>query len=74
MEKQANQWKSMECDLEWNNPLFLTEVWLKIHTPSGGEGGTTGYSLETQLEDHNQCNNKDKLSQKTQKTQQSNKV
>ena len=44
---------------------------LKTHTPRGGEGGTRGYSLETQLGDHNQCNNKDKVSQKTQNTQQS---
>ena len=44
------------------------------HTPSGCEGATRCYSLKTQLDDLNQCNNKNILCQKTQKTQQSNKV
>ena len=47
---------------------------LKTHTPSGGESETSAYSLETWLVDLNRCNNKDKLSQKTQETQQSNEV
>ena len=42
-------------------------------TPTGGECGSRGYSLETWLVDHKQFNNKDELGQKTQKTQQSNK-